>query len=543
LRDRVIALLAVVTTAALLSACAVEEDVAAPRVAAGGATTTAPVAPSTVPAPHPDPASISCESGTKRILVVHDAGTPTDLAFALGAAELTVNLVSPFGAATTRAVLEYQPGEMEQYDAVVYVGTGMSVPPPNVFVDDILRTQRPVLWAGEGLTEVFRQRPELVNQLGWRINGEAPATADQVVYRGRSLTRYPSSDGPFAAIEVVDPARAALVADARSGAAVVPWAVRTGTFTYVAESPYTYAYIGDRYLAWADLLVEALDPQATERHRALVRIEDIGPDTDPAQVRAITDALAARGVPFSLAVYPQYRDPSSALGPSSPRARDLAEVPELVAAIEDAAARGATIVMHGVTHQYGSLPNPYAGVSAADFEFYGATIDAADNVVLTGPVADDSLEWAHERVTDGLAEFERAGLARPSIFEFPHNAGSASSYAAVAGLFGARYERSLYFAGGVPHEQYFPYVVRDVYGTCVVPENLGFVSLDAANNNIDRLPEDIVADAERLLAVRDGVASFFFHPFLPVEHLEDVVDGIVGLGYEFVAPGDLLERG
>lgn len=69
------------------------------------------------------------------------------------------------------------------------------------------------------------------------------------------------------------------------------------------------------------------------------------------------------------------------------------------------------------------------------------------------------------------------------MFEFPHYAASAASYEAAGRLFDARYDRPHYLSSGWragpmdPYlfAQYAPYVVRDGYGSTVIPENLGFV--------------------------------------------------------------------
>lgn len=150
----------------------------------------------------------------------------------------------------------------------------------------------------------------------------------------------------------------------------------------------------------------------------------------------------------------------------------------------------------------------------------------------------------------------------PSIFEFPHYAGSAADYAAVreAG-FAARYERGLYFmgqlsGGTIDHSrmigQFFPYPVLDVNGTRVIPENLGNYEPEAYNNHPARPPAQIVDTARRNLVVRDGVASFFYHPYLAdacattgtrtpcIDDLKTIVEGIQGLGYTFVAANSVL---
>ena len=148
----------------------------------------------------------------------------------------------------------------------------------------------------------------------------------------------------------------------------------------------------------------------------------------------------------------------------------------------------------------------------------------------------------------------RAGLPDPDIFEFPHYTASGPDYQAVNDAFGVRYDAGTYFAGQCPagrcstdqqigadglFQQYFPYPVRDVYGSVVVPENLQNVS-EAYNNNPPRTVQDIVESAGAMTVVKDGVASTFFHPFLPVEQLEAVVDGIEGYGFRFVTPYEVI---
>jgi hypothetical protein len=78
-----------------------------------------------------------------------------------------------------------------------------------------------------------------------------------------------------------------------------------------------------------------------------------------------------------------------------------------------------------------------------------------------------------------------------------------------------------------------------VYGSVVIPENLLNIST-GFNNNPPRSAEDIVAAARAMTVVRDGVASFYFHPFLEVGKLGQVVDGVQALGYEFASPEALL---
>ena len=78
----------------------------------------------------------------------------------------------------------------------------------------------------------------------------------------------------------LDRSRSRVSRDAvRSDGSTFPWALRSQNLTYVGELPFVYTSETDRYLVFADLLFDALAPRTPERHRALLRLEDINPRT------------------------------------------------------------------------------------------------------------------------------------------------------------------------------------------------------------------------------------------------------------------------
>lgn len=160
-------------------------------------------------------------------------------------------------------------------------------------------------------------------------------------------------------------------------------------------------------------------------------------------------------------------------------------------------------------------------------------------------------------MTAGLSEIAAVGLPRPNIFTFPHYAGSVNAYRAVQQVFSFRLDRALYFNGLLtgaapdysrPIGQYFPYPVTDVYGQFVLPENLGNEETEEYNNNPPRSPADIIDAARRNLVVRDGFASFFWHPYnvndplSGIDNLREIIRGIKALGYTFVAPTSITRN-
>jgi uncharacterized protein YdaL len=88
--------------------------------------------------------------------------------------------------------------------------------------------------------------------------------------------------------------------------------------------------------------------------------------------------------------------------------------------------------------------------------------------------------------------------------------------------------------------QFFPHPVRDVYGSAIVPETLGNVEVDSYIQHAPRTPEDTLASALRELVVRDGVASFFYHPFLGLRYLPTLVENMQAMGYTFTAADAML---
>lgn len=486
--------------------------------------------------------------GTARTLIVYDNSGEWGYLGEVYAAQVA-NLASRFGAWTAHPVGSYTAGEVAGYTAMIYIGSTYDEPLPATFLDDVTRTNQRVVWINNNIWQLTARDPGFTARRGFTWKAMDTSAIAQVRYRGTVLTRDPANRSGIMDTVIHDRARAIPVAEAiRPDGRAFPWGVRSGNLTYLGELPFTYVTHDDRYLAFADLLFDVLAPRTPPRHRALVRIEDVGPNADPAQLRAIADYLYSRRVPFTVAVYPRHRNPHGVDNDGVAEDYTLRERPAVVDALRYLQTRGGTLLMHGYTHQYESLKNPYDGVSGNDFEFFAAHVDGDNSVSYDGAVPQDSPAWARARLGASATEFTRAGLAAPSIFEFPHYAGSAADYRAVQARFGARYDRGLYFPGVLsgatvdhtqPTGQFFPYPVRDVYGTPVIPENIGNVT-EAYNNHAARGPADLIASAKRNLVVRDGVASFFYHPFLGTAQLKQIVEGLTALGYRFVPASAML---
>jgi uncharacterized protein YdaL len=519
-------------------------------------------------------------SGSATTLVVYDStstyGWLGEL-YAIGAG----NLATHFGKVTAEPVVDYQAGQVNDYTATIYLGSTYNEPIPGSFLTDVLSTSKPVMWVGDNIWQLSGTPGSPADTAFQAAYGWDPSTSyfdttdsiSTVSYKGQAFTRSLDNAAGILAPHITAPSAVTVLASAdcattcagiaQTTGTSFPWAISSHNLMYVGEIPFSYMSLTDRYIAFSDLLFDDLAPTATASHLALIRLEDISPQSSPASLESFASYLKSQNIPFSMAVIPLYEDPNGYYNNGSPVAQSLAGSP-VVPAIRQAVSDGGTIVQHGYTHQYSNADNPFTGVTGDDFEFYRAqcattntppyTFQApcpnSDYVVETGPVPGDSQLWASTRALLGRTLFTLAGLPAPTIWTTPHYAASAADYAGIGSLYSTRYEQELFFggqlAGGAINYshvfgQFFPYEVHDLYGTTIIPENLGDYEPAEQNNNPPRTAQDILDEARLNTTVTQGVASFFVHPdYDPLAVLEQIVQGIVAEGYKFVSPQTLM---
>ena len=90
--------------------------------------------------------------------------------------------------------------------------------------------------------------------------------------------------------------------------------------------------------------------------------------------------------------------------------------------------------------------------------------------------------------------------------------------------------------------QFFPYPVIDVYGQVVIPENIGnYTPLDY-NQHRARPPSDLLEIADRNRVLRDGFASFYFHWYLNLGKLKEIVEPLQAKGWKFVSADSVVDE-
>jgi uncharacterized protein YdaL len=480
---------------------------------------------------------------TNTVLILHDSSG--DFGW-IGEVNATLlgNLLGHFPLAWYKAPVEdYHSGDIDRFRMVFYLGTTFDNPLPEAFLADVMTTSKVVCWMKYNLWRWDAgTRAGFESKFGFRFEFMDSSGFTNVQYKGETFSRHPA-DPELGRSTILNTNIATSSATVLRGwpPETLPYILHGSNFWYVADVPFSYMSEEDRYLVFADLLHDISGIDHPESHRALIRLEDVNPSYPPYLLHAAADYLQSQAVPFAVATVPVYSDPLGIYNGGEPECIDMSGALQFVDALKYMIGRGGQLVMHGYTHQYDSVINPFTAATGDDYEFFRVTYDAETNLVDYAPVPEDSRPWVLGRIRAGLREFEQARLT-PVAWETPHYAASALDYGVFAESFPLTIQRVLYFDGaGHAAGQFFPYVIeRDVYGQKIMPENLGNVDPEQWHQYPPRLPQDLIRAARKNLVVRDGWASAFFHPYLDLAYLREVIEGIKALGYSYVPLSDTV---
>ena len=519
----------------------------------------------------------SAQTTPAPILVLYDAPA-NDQYTNLGKAYaiMLYNLLAHFNTTITMLpVQNYTAGMTEQYTATFYMGSYYANPIPAAFLSDVSTTQKTVVWFKYNLWELawntaypFTSRYGISFSSLAGMNAAPTASApnpgfyDTVTYKNQTMTKYYAFNATTGAVSADPDIGVTAVADATKATSLVtitnsvtkataPYVIRSGNFWYFADMPFSFIGPRDRYLVVCDMLHDILGTNAPTQHRALVRLEDLNATNTVSSIETLADYMSSKKIPFSLATIPLYTDPNGVYNGGVAQTIHMVNATGLKQALNYSIARGGKLLMHGYTHQYSNIPNLVNAVSANDYEFWLATLNR--------PVNEDSTQWAAGRLSAGLLELQLNGYT-PFAWEAPHYQSSPLAIAAVPQYFKNTYQRVVYYTSSNPqtlnaitpgHDfsvgQFFPYIIqKDYYGQRVIPENLGNVEYNICNIDpsscLTYSAQDILTNANYALVVRDGFASFFFHPFWLEPDLgtpgyadfQTIITGITNLGFTWV---------
>ena len=182
--------------------------------------------------------------------------------------------------------------------------------------------------------------------------------------------------------------------------------------------------------------------------------------------------------------------------------------------------KGGSVILHGYTHQIGNEE-----VSGEGYEFWDMKNDKH---------IDEDIEiYVKDRILSGLRLCINNGIY-PLGFEAPHYAMNIHGYKEIKKYFSTyvgQYQNNDYnFVTNSP-----PYTIENSNAfNKLIPENLGYVD-DTDMFSIDKIKENL----KKLSMVRGYSGGFFFHPYLDIEYLKEVVEYLKDERVEFI---DLKEQ-
>jgi uncharacterized protein YdaL len=405
----------------------------------------------------------------------------------------------------------YKASELDGYDLAFFIGFTPHCDPPERLMKDIFKDEKPFIWMNTGF-DMFCSRFDISGKYGFSfVTFDTSSHFDAVKSAGKTYTK---GEPNMNIVALAKHSSAEVVATATSSSKrrEYPYIVRSGNLLYFADSPFASANETDRYLLFCDMLHDILGQPHEENHRALIRIEDVDVFENPAKLRAIADAFAERNLPFLVGIIPIFVDPGNEMRVT------LSDKPDFVDAIHYMVSRGATIVMHGITHQY-------QGVTATDYEFWDANTDR--------PIRNDTKDYVERKMRLGLEECWKNGIY-PLLWETPHYTASQSDYQVFSEFFNTAMEQRLAIDNS-DYSQYFPYIIeKDLHGQRIIPEDLGYIPQSPDDAFEEAAVQNLLRGAKAELNVRDGFASAFIHPFIELKYITEYVDAIRDMGYTFM---------
>jgi uncharacterized protein YdaL len=448
-----------------------------------------------------------------------------------------------------RPVSSYQAGEANNFLRTFYLGTTYGNPIPQALINDA-RAGAKITWINYQIWNVVpysnatnaAQSPlgfSFTNIIGAYTQAAYTTTYNRVDYRGFTYNKFlaPMEMGQ---IKLENPTGITVQAWAKNSAGTqIPYAIQRGNFWYISDNPFVYIHETDRYLVFADLLGPMLGRNETCSPRALARMEDLSPNDAAVDLRRMLDIIQRVNIPFGAATIPLYKNNTTGVTRTwqnnAPALVQLRRVPTI---------RG-RIFQHGYTHQYETLNNPF-GETGVDFEFWHATDNGSGGFNYIGPIPGQTPASALQRVQTGRSLLLGLGLS-PVAWVTPHYAANPAFYNSFNTVYPRVMERRLYRVGTTVAGQFFPYPVRDIYGTLILPETLGSVQ---PGYLIDR----VMAAARANRVLRCPWAGHFFHAYtiapgfaggvnyITPAQFEKLLNDIKALGYTYVDPTTVVQQ-
>jgi len=437
--------------------------------------------------------SASTEEVPKRILLIYDFRNYfADLRDSI---TTTRELLGHFNVVVDEIdQAEYQSGQIDQYDYIFVIGL-QGIFRNQDMIKDLAISEKTICWVGKGIELLLDETDR------YHIRYEGPIyDFATVTYWGDQDSRRDKSVYPigvkreFSAVSIYSD-EVEVLSWLDTGLFKSPFVLNDDNLWYVSRidlnEPLFYIF--------ADVLMEILPGKVEGYQKVYIRIEDVHPFRDTKKLRAIADYLGDKGIPFMVGLIPAHRLPGEKY------VTEFDELPDFVEAIQYMQERGGTIILNGYTHTIYE-----SDIKGEGFEYWDGDKDQ--------PLEVNIDDWVRYTIGRGIMLTVENEIY-PLGFEAPHYAMSQGAYASLKKYF-STYSGQIQSSDWGFSSSTVPYELRDTkLFNKLLPENLGYVD-PFDPDSIQKIKHNY----EMIQIVRHHMAGVFFHSYLDIEYLEEVVE-------------------
>jgi len=275
-----------------------------------------------------------------------------------------------------------------------------------------------------------------------------------------------------------------------------------------------------------EILFDFFDTTPSGKHMMYLRLEDVHPKADADELMEIARFLNEKKIPYIIALIPVYVDPDTK------KEIHLKDAPKLVRTLKYMQDHGGSVILHGYRHQYRQQE------TGEGFEFWDVDMDRPilqDNDEKPLSRKDFNSDQAYDTFLSKGTRFEEKYIGNailngvqeltahelyPLAFEAPHYAMSEKGYEILSKHF-STYIGQVQLSNQTWKQEYAPLYTSTpsfLYGMRLFPETVGYVL-----GNDPQSVSEMKRKAVSLLPFSDAVIAGFYHPYLGIDGLKDLV--------------------
>lgn len=388
---------------------------------------------------------------------------------------------------------DYESGYIEYFNSIFVINIENDIE-NKAFLRDLSAYKNKIYWIGDKVENLLNENEKYTIKYDSKNN-----SINELIYKNESLII--NSGNSF---NIITPSKKSRILSYMSDSYnKYPFIITEDNLYYISRWDLEDSFI------FEDSLNDFYNVKNFEESKIFIRIEDVHPFRDTTKLKDIADYLYSKDIPFMIALIPTYTYSKT----QSITTMDT--MPEFIKAIQYMQDKGGTIVLHGYTHQSGDVE-----ISGEGYEFWDIKNDKASN--------EDMEYYIKDRVLSGLRLCIENNIY-PLSFEAPHYAINIDGYKELKKYFSTyvgQYQNNNYkFATNRS-----PFIIKNSESfNKLIPENLGYV-----DENDDFAIDKIKENFKKLSMVRGYTGGFYFHSYLDISYLKEIVEFLQNERVEFL---------